>query len=70
MTSIATKLAELRTVLPHNVGILTDQSDALFKDLMRRWSDIDLKIPSAIVLPTSEEEIQKTVCELVNTRQG
>jgi hypothetical protein len=41
--------------------ILTDKNDYKFQEHTKRWSDIDRKIPAAIVLPASEEQIQQTV---------
>ncbi|KAJ7881707.1 hypothetical protein B0H14DRAFT_3759240 [Mycena olivaceomarginata] len=41
--------------------ILTDKNDYKFQEHTKRWSDIDRKIPAAIVLPASEEQIQQTI---------
>lgn len=53
---------ELQRYVGPDVEILTDQTDARFQECCKRWSDIDRKIPAAIVLPRSEEQIQSTVC--------
>lgn len=52
---------ELRRYAGPDLEILTDSSDSRFQELSRRWSDIDRRIPAAIVLPESEEQIQQTV---------
>lgn len=55
------QLSSLKETLSSNADILTNPSDAIFQECLQRWSDIDKQTPSAIVLPTSEEDIQKTV---------
>lgn len=40
---------------------MTDPEDGTFKELLKRWTNIELKTPAAIVLPTSEEDVQNTV---------
>lgn len=52
---------ELRRYTGSDLEILTDSEDSRFQELSKRWSDIDRQIPAAIVLPESEEQIQKTV---------
>ncbi|KAL9094515.1 MAG: hypothetical protein Q9165_003074 [Trypethelium subeluteriae] len=59
--SIAAQIPLLRATVSSSCNILTDQYDAAFNEYMRRWSDIDKKTPGAIVLPTSEQDIQRTV---------
>lgn len=54
-------ITELKTVVGPDCDILVDPSGAKFQEYAKRWSDIDRKTPAAIVLPTSEEEIQKIV---------
>ncbi|KAF7359848.1 FAD-binding domain-containing protein [Mycena venus] len=51
---------QLLTRLPE-LEILTDKNDSKFQEHTKRWSDIDRKIPAAIVLPASEEQIQQVV---------
>lgn len=51
----------LRRYAGPDLEILTDSSESRFQELSRRWSDIDRQIPAAIVLPESEEQIQRTV---------
>lgn len=52
---------ELQCQAGPGLEILTDQADPRFQEFAKRWSDIDRQIPAAIVLPESEEHIQKTV---------
>lgn len=52
---------ELQRHVGPDVEILTDQTDARFQEYCKRWSDIDRKIPAAIVLPRSEGQIQSMV---------
>ncbi|KAL4935941.1 hypothetical protein BDV06DRAFT_233829 [Aspergillus oleicola] len=44
-----------------NCEILQNCHDARFKDLLSRWTDIDLKTPAAIVLPQSELDCVQTM---------
>jgi FAD/FMN-containing dehydrogenase len=46
--------------------VLTDESSAEFKASMNRWTDYDLKMPSAIVQPATEDDMATTVKELVS----
>lgn len=41
--------------------ILIDSSETEFQDLLARWTEIDKKVPSAIVMPATEDDIVKTV---------
>ncbi|OCL05429.1 FAD-binding domain-containing protein [Glonium stellatum] len=59
--SILRLVDELRASAGPDLDILTDKSDATFQEHAKRWSDIGRKIPAAIILPASEEQIQKTV---------
>jgi hypothetical protein len=60
--SILNTIDQLQVSAGKALEILTDQSDATFQDRAKRWTDIDRKTPAAIILPTNEEEIRKTVC--------
>ena len=60
--AILSKLEGLKAVVSSQCQILTDSSSAQFQEYAKRWTDIDSKTPGAIVLPTTEEDIQKTVC--------
>ena len=69
--SIPSQLALLRASLTSDCEILENPHDANFREYLKRWSDIDLKKPAAIVLPSSEDNIQKTVrCLLADGRMG
>ncbi|KAL9077826.1 MAG: hypothetical protein Q9157_003252 [Trypethelium eluteriae] len=59
--SITAEIPLLKATVSSGCNILTDQYDGAFNEYMRRWSDIDKKTPTAIVLPTSEQDIQITV---------
>lgn len=41
--------------------VLTNPDSEEFKQLNLRWSDIDRKIPGAIIVPGVEEDVVKTV---------
>ncbi|EAT82263.1 hypothetical protein HBI56_238390 [Parastagonospora nodorum] len=59
--AIFEKVGKLQALLGPDVSILTDQHDQAFIEYAKRWTDVGRKTPAAIVLPTSEEEIQRTV---------
>lgn len=54
-------LDKLQVQIGPSLEILADKDSARFQEYAKRWSDIDRQIPGAIVLPVSEEQIQKTV---------
>ncbi|KAI9643585.1 hypothetical protein NHQ30_008207 [Ciborinia camelliae] len=56
-----TQIPELKASLASTCEILTDPQDSKFVEHLKRWTDIDLKIPGAIVLPSSESDCQKIV---------
>ena len=58
---ITSQISLLRASFGLRCEILTDPKDAMFRDLIKRWSDIDLQIPAAIVLPTLEVDCQNIV---------
>ena len=57
-------ITELKPVLGPNCDILVDGSGVKFQEYAKRRSDIDRETPVVILLPTSEEEIQKIVSYL------
>jgi len=57
----------LTAVLSPESRILIDESSAEFKASMNRWTNFNLKVPSAIVQPASEDDVVTTVKELVST---
>jgi FAD binding domain len=63
MSPLSHITTELKPALGPDCDILVDASGAEFQEYAKRWSDIDRKTPAAILLPTSEEEIQKIVGE-------
>ena len=50
--------------------VLTDPSDTEFQELLARWTDIDKKVPFAIVMPASEDDIVKTVSVIGQATQS
>ena len=46
--------------------IVTDQQDAEFKASLERWSNLDLKVPGAIIRPANEKDAILTVRSLCN----
>lgn len=56
----------LAATLSSNSRILTDESSEDFKTSMDRWTNYGLKVPSAIIQPTTEEDVVTTVKELVS----
>ena len=62
----AHSFSELQRHVGPEVEILTNPADPRFQEHSKRWSDIDRKVPAAIVLPKSEEQIQNTVCYITD----
>lgn len=58
-------LIELRSSAGPELEILADENDVEFQERAKRWSDIDREVPAAIILPSSEQEIQLTVQKLL-----
>lgn len=48
-------LSLLRNGFSKDSSVLTPGEDG-FDELLRRWSDLDVKVPGAIVEPTTEED--------------
>lgn len=61
MSAVTSQISFLEKSLSSDSKILSNPRDEEFLKLMERWTEIDLKIPGAIVLPISEEDVQKTV---------
>ncbi|KAF7871496.1 hypothetical protein EAF04_003603 [Stromatinia cepivora] len=59
--SSLTQIPELKATLTPTCEILADPKDSKFVEHLKRWTDIDLKTPGAIVLPSSESDCQKIV---------
>ncbi|KAG8528310.1 uncharacterized protein KY384_007227 [Bacidia gigantensis] len=59
--SIQSRVSELRFVVSADCTILQDSTDPEFREYCKRWTDIDRKIPAAIVLPRREKDIQNIV---------
>lgn len=59
--AIAAQMRGLKAAVASSCRILTDSESAEFQEYAKRWSDIDRQVPAAIVLPMTEEDVQKTV---------
>lgn len=46
----------LNNKLFQDSNIFTDPDSSEFKEILQRWSDIDLKVPAAIVQPVKEQD--------------
>ena len=62
----STFIQGLTAVLSSESRILTDESSAKFKASMDRWTKYNLKVPSAIIQPATENDVVTTVKELVS----
>lgn len=51
----------LAATLSEKSRVLTNSSSPEFQESMKRWSDIDVQIPSAIFLPGFEDDVVKIV---------
>lgn len=56
----------LRSKVSKESRIVTDQQDAEFKASLERWSNLDLKVPGAIVRPANETDAILTVRPFCN----
>ena len=54
-------ILKLKDIASPSCEILNDPANADFQEFSKRWTDIDRKIPAAIVLPREEEDICKIV---------
>lgn len=69
MFLLADALPMLRSQLTRDAEILDDHGSNRFQELARRWSDGDIKIPGAMVLPSNEVDCQTVVsCLMPSTR--
>ena len=59
--SISSKIDQLKSIVAADSDILQDSTDANFQEYSKRWTDIDRKIPAAIVLPRNENGIHQTI---------
>lgn len=60
-TSVRSQITALKEIVGSNCAILTDPAEANFQEYSKRWTDIGRENPAAIVLPRTEEDIQKVV---------
>jgi predicted Abi (CAAX) family protease len=59
--AVSELLNTLHGELSANAKVLVDPTNDEFQVALQRWSDTDKKIPGAIVVVASEEDIVKTV---------
>ncbi|KAJ7281844.1 hypothetical protein C8J57DRAFT_1056212 [Mycena rebaudengoi] len=57
----STFIKKLKAGLSPKCGIFTSPDSTEFKDLLLRWSDIDLKVPGIIAQVASEQDAIATV---------
>ena len=58
---VLSQLPALQAVVTADCQILHNPRDPEFQKRLARWTDIDRKVPAAIVLPRSEEDCLNTV---------
>lgn len=58
--SVISQLPSLKNALSPTSEILTDAASPVFQHHLERWTDIDKQTPAAIIVPVSEEDIQKS----------
>ena len=61
MSTVSSKIHDLKTIVASDCEILVAPDGAKFREFTKRWTDIDRKIPVAIVLPRTEDDIHKIV---------
>jgi len=65
MSPLSELIASLGIELSENGKIFSDPEDPKFEELLQRWSDIDLKVPGAIILVGTENDVSLIVSLLV-----
>ena len=59
--SVQERITALEAIVGPDCEILKDSTGADFKTYAQRWTDVGRETPAAIVLPRTEEDIQKVV---------
>lgn len=59
--AFTTALHEELQLVAADTEILVDKNSLRFQEYAKRWTDIGREIPAAIVLPTTEADIQHIV---------
>ncbi len=65
--SVQSRITALEAVVGPDCEILKDSNEANFQEYAKRWTDIGRETPAAIVLPRTEEDIEKVVQWAVNS---
>ena len=55
------RITALEAIVGPDCGILKDSNETNFEKYAQRWTNIGSETPAAIVLPRTEEDIQKVV---------
>ncbi|RAL16638.1 FAD-binding oxidoreductase [Aspergillus homomorphus CBS 101889] len=58
---VLSQLPLLQATVASDCQILQDPQSSTFQDHLRRWTDIDRQVPTAIILPRTEADCLKTV---------
>lgn len=58
---VLSRIPVLQGAVAGDCEILHDSNDGRFQQRLARWTDIDRKVPAAIVLPRTENDCLKTV---------
>ncbi|PQE15890.1 FAD binding domain containing protein [Rutstroemia sp. NJR-2017a BVV2] len=64
--TLSNLLSGLEQKLSPGAEILIDPSSAKFKAVLQRWSDIDVKVPGAILRPTTKSDTVNIVSQLTS----
>ena len=67
-TPVRSLILELRKTVASDCETLEKSDDSKFQEYSERWTDIGRQLPSAIVLPRSEEDILQIVRHAVKAK--
>lgn len=59
--ALSTLALDLTAKLSANGRILTDPQDAIFKESLYHWSELNAQIPGAVIKPATEPDVQISV---------
>lgn len=63
---IAEFVLYIRGCLSEDAAILTDRTDAHFWTTPKRWSNVGVKVPGAVVRPACEDDVVKVVSQYLS----